>query len=177
MRKMLADDICRRCVKTLGYSRDDEDCGAVRLKADAASRVSTIEHSLTLQYLELLCIIDSVPGRETNPNFMNGVPELLILRLLQREEMYGYEIVQAIRDRTDAVIAVGEGVVYPVLHGLEREGALQSRRKRVNGRSRIYYSVTRAGSRRLADLSRDWSNLTGAIQKMLTGGQHAQAIA
>jgi PadR family transcriptional regulator PadR len=44
---------------------------------------------------------------------MNGVPELLILRLLQQEEMYGYEIVQAIRSRTDAVIAVGEGVVYP----------------------------------------------------------------
>src|SRR5437660_845719 len=58
-------------------------------------------------------------ARETNPNFMNGVPELLILRLLQQEEMYGYEIVQAIRSRTDAVIAVGEGVVYPVLHGLE----------------------------------------------------------
>ena len=38
--------------------------------------------------------------RDTNPNFMNGVPELLILRLLQQEEMYGYEIVQAIRDRT-----------------------------------------------------------------------------
>ncbi len=81
-------------------------------------------------------------ARETNPNFMNGVPELLILTLLQQEEMYGYEIVQAIRSRTDAVIAVGEGVVYPVLHGLERDGALTARRKTVNGRSRIYYFVT-----------------------------------
>ena len=61
-------------------------------------------------------------AKETNPNFMNGVPELLILRLLQQEEMYGYEIVQAIRDRTDAVIAVGEGVVYPVLHGWRKMG-------------------------------------------------------
>src|SRR5438552_686023 len=58
-------------------------------------------------------------ARETNPNFMNGVPELLILRLLQQEEMYGYEIVQAIRSRTDAVIAVGEGVVYHVLSGVD----------------------------------------------------------
>jgi len=65
-------------------------------------------------------------GRETNPNFMNGVPELLILRLLQQEEMYGYEVVQAIRSRTDGVIAVGEGVVYPVLHGLDRDGVLRS---------------------------------------------------
>ena len=115
-------------------------------------------------------------GRESNPNFMNGVPELLILRLLQRGEMYGYEIVQAIREQTDAVIAVGEGVVYPVLHGLESDGALRSRRKKVKGRSRIYYSVTAKGSRRLADLSEDWTSLATAIQKMLTGGQHAKAV-
>jgi PadR family transcriptional regulator, regulatory protein PadR len=115
-------------------------------------------------------------ARESNPNFMNGVPELLILRLLQREEMYGYEIVQAIRSRTDEVIAVGEGVVYPVLHALERDGALRSRRKTVNSRSRIYYFVTRRGTRRLADLSEAWINLAAAIQKMLTGGQHGEAI-
>ena len=115
-------------------------------------------------------------ARETNPNFMNGVPELLILRLLQQEEMYGYEIVQAIRSRTDTVIALGEGVVYPVLHGLEGDGALRSRRKTVNGRSRIYYSITRAGSHRLADLSENWTNLAAAIQKMLTRGQHAEVI-
>jgi len=115
-------------------------------------------------------------ARETNPNFMNGVPELLILRLLQQGEMYGYEIVHAIRSRTDTVIALGEGVVYPVLHGLEGDGALRSRRKTVNGRSRIYYSITRAGSHRLADLSENWTSLAAAIQKMLTGGQHAEVI-
>lgn len=115
-------------------------------------------------------------ARETNPNFMNGVPELLILRLLEQEEMYGYEIVQAIRSRTGAVIAVGEGVVYPVLHGLERDGALTSRRKSVNRRRRIYYSVTPAGSHRLADLSDAWTNLASAIQKMLSGGQHGEPI-
>ncbi len=115
-------------------------------------------------------------ARETNPNFMNGVPELLILRLLQHEEMYGYEIVQAIRRRTGAVIAVGEGVVYPVLHGLERDGALTSRRKTVNSRSRIYYSVTAVGAHRLAGLSESWTSLAAAIQKMLGGGQHADLI-
>lgn len=115
-------------------------------------------------------------ARETNPSFMNGVPELLILRLLDEQEMYGYEIVQAIRSRTDAMIAVGEGVVYPVLHALEDDGAIRSRRKTVGGRSRIYYSVTRVGSRRLADLSETWTRLAGAIQQMLTGEQHGQAI-
>lgn len=116
-------------------------------------------------------------SRETNPNFMNGVPELLILRLLEDAEMYGYEIVQAIRDRTDAVIVVGEGVVYPALHALERAGALKSRRKTVAGRSRIYYSVTKAGSRRLADLAAQWTSLAGAIQNTLAGGQYGDVVA
>ncbi|HEY6447288.1 MAG TPA: PadR family transcriptional regulator [Acidobacteriaceae bacterium] len=112
-------------------------------------------------------------SRTTNPNFMNGVPELLILHLLEEREMYGYEIVQAIRDRSREAIAVGEGVVYPVLHALESDGALKSRRKTVQGRSRIYYSVTRAGSRRLADLAENWTSLTSAIHGLLAGGKHA----
>jgi PadR family transcriptional regulator, regulatory protein PadR len=114
-------------------------------------------------------------ARDTNPNFMNGVPELLILRLLEQREMYGYEIVEAIRSRTGEVVAVGEGVVYPVLHGLEDAGALRSRRRTVSGRSRIYYAVTPAGRRRLAQLSQSWSTLTTAIQSVLTGGIHAAA--
>jgi PadR family transcriptional regulator PadR len=114
--------------------------------------------------------------RETNPNFMNGVPELLILRLLQQKEMYGYEIVQAIRRQTGEVVAVGEGVVYPVLHGLEQVGALKSRRKAVNGRSRIYYSLTAVGKRRLGDLAETWTNLAGAIGRVLKEGMHDVAI-
>jgi PadR family transcriptional regulator PadR len=129
-----------------------------------------------LQYLEPLGIMTLVPARETNPNFMNGIPELLILRLLEEQEMYGYQIVQAIRTRTDAVITLGEGVVYPVLHGLERDGALRSKRKTVNGRNRVYYSITRLGSRRLADRSRTWTNLAEAIRNVLTGEQLGEAI-
>jgi PadR family transcriptional regulator PadR len=117
-----------------------------------------------------------VPVRDTNPNFMNGVPELLILRLLQQAEMYGYEIVQAIRSRSGSVIEVGEGVVYPVLHGLEQNGAVKSRRKTVNGRSRIYYSLTTAGAQRLANLTSVWTSLTSAIQIMLAGGQNGAAL-
>ncbi len=119
-------------------------------------------------------------ARETNPSFMNGVPELLILRLLQQGEMYGYEIVQAIRDRTGASIALGEGVVYPVLHALERDGALTAQRKSVNGRSRIYYSLTPSGSLRLSHLAATWTSLTHSIQLVLNGnpngGHHAPTL-
>ena len=66
---------------------------------------------------------------ETNPSFLSGVPKLLIRRLISEREMYGYELVQAIRARSGVAISFGEGVIYPVLHTLERGGALSARRK------------------------------------------------
>jgi len=114
-----------------------------------------------------------MPG---NPNFMAGVPELVVLRLLRDREMYGYEIVAAIREESGSVLSVGEGVIYPVLHGLEKDGALKSRRKTVAGRSRVYYAVTPKGLKRFATLASDWSRLAGAIQTLLTGGAHVPAV-
>jgi PadR family transcriptional regulator PadR len=102
----------------------------------------------------------------TNPNFMNGVPELLILRLLQRQEMYGYELVQAIRTATREVIRLTEGVVYPTLHALEHQGVLKSRQKAVNGRTRVYYAVTAKGTRHLAGLSDQWNRIAGALHNL-----------
>jgi PadR family transcriptional regulator PadR len=114
--------------------------------------------------------------RQTNPNFMNGVPELLILSLLRQREMYGYELVQEIRKATGSVISLGEGVVYPVLHGLEKDGALRSRRKTVEGRSRVYYALTPTGEARLSELSRTWSRLTEVVRDVLGGVVHVPAL-
>jgi PadR family transcriptional regulator PadR len=114
--------------------------------------------------------------RDTGSSFMNGVPELLILRCLGDREMYGYELVQEIKGRTDAIVTLGEGVVYPLLHALEQKGALQSRRKTVQGRSRIYYSITPKGAERLAGLAKTWTTLTDAIRQMMQGEAHAGAV-
>lgn len=108
-----------------------------------------------------------------NPGFMAGIPELMILRLLQDQEMYGYEIVQAISLRTRQIVSPGEGVVYPVLHALEKDGALKSRRKTVNGRSRVYYTLTPRGAKRLSSLTGAWSALNGAVEAVLAGAAHA----
>jgi PadR family transcriptional regulator PadR len=114
--------------------------------------------------------------RETNPAFMNGVPELLVLRCLSEGEMYGYQLVQEIKARTGETISLGEGVVYPLLHALERDGAVQSSRRTVQGRSRVYYALTPRGGERLAGLSDTWSTLTLAIRRALEGAGHAPAV-
>ena len=107
---------------------------------------------------------------------MNGVPELLILKLLANKEMYGYELVQAIRERTADAIQLSEGVVYPTLHALEAQGELKSNRKSVNGRSRIYYTITKDGMRKLVQVAGVWSDVTKAVQSVLNGSPRAAAI-
>jgi len=98
---------------------------------------------------------------------MSGVPELLVLRLLIRREMYGYELVKSIKAATGEAISLGEGVVYPALYSLEQRGALKARRKVVNGRSRVYYAVTRKGRRRLVHLTDEWQRVSGGIRAAL----------
>jgi PadR family transcriptional regulator PadR len=110
---------------------------------------------------------------QTNPPFMSGVPELLLLRLLDQSEMYGYELVRSIRKSTDDAITLGEGVIYPVLHSLERNGSLKSRRKAVGGRTRVYYSLTGKGRQRLKKLQSDWRRIQGGITNALETPSHA----
>jgi PadR family transcriptional regulator PadR len=111
-----------------------------------------------------------------NSNFLSGVPELMVLRLLQDREMYGYEIVQAIQAHSHGALSFSEGVIYPVLHGLEKDGALKSRRREVGGRARVYYSLTSRGVRRLSDLADTWTTTTQAIQSVLQGGLHVRPV-
>lgn len=110
---------------------------------------------------------------QSNPPFMSGVPELLLLRLLDQREMYGYELVRSIREVTDEAISLGEGVIYPVLHGLERGRALKSRRKTVNGRTRVYYSLTTKGRQRLNNLQYEWRRIQLGITNALETPAHA----
>lgn len=104
---------------------------------------------------------------QSNPPFMSGVPELLLLRLLGERDMYGYELVRAIRNATKDAISIGEGVIYPVLHSLERNGALKSKRKAVAGRTRVYYSLTKKGCERLEKLQTDWRRIQGGVAIVL----------
>jgi len=104
---------------------------------------------------------------QTNPPFMSGVPELLVLRLLAQREQYGYELVKSIRLVTAEAISLGEGVIYPALHGLERAGALKAKRKTVAGRTRVYYSLTARGSKRLELLQGKWHRIQSGITAVL----------
>jgi PadR family transcriptional regulator, regulatory protein PadR len=110
--------------------------------------------------------------KRTNPNFLNGVPEMLVLQLLSRREMYGYELVKAIQEKTQEKLTFGEGCIYPLLHWLEETKLVGSRRMEVEGRSRNYYQLTTRGRKRLEELSKEWEEVVAGVGLVL-GGQHA----
>jgi PadR family transcriptional regulator PadR len=112
--------------------------------------------------------------KRTNPDFLNGVPELLLLSLLSRRPMYGYELVQAICASTHGALEFGEGCIYPILHRLEAEGMLASKRETVAGRSRVIYRVTAKGSKQHANTVTAWQQIVRAINNALQGGEHGQ---
>ena len=101
--------------------------------------------------------------------FLNGIPELLILRLLGNRPMYGYELVQAIRLASSEVLAFGEGCVYPVLHRLEGDGHLAAKRELVAGRSRVVYRLTPTGRKRLDAIAARWEEVATAVGRVLGG--------
>jgi len=108
-------------------------------------------------------------SKRTNPDFVNGVPELLILQLLDRRPMHGYDLVQSIRLASGRQLGFGEGCIYPILHRLEKQGALASARTPVNGRTRIIYRVTAEGRKRLAESRTLWRDMVAVVNSVLEG--------
>ena len=108
--------------------------------------------------------------RRSNPDFLNGVPELLVLQLLSKRAMYGYELVTAIRTESQEVFEFGEGCIYPLLHKLEKQKLLASKKEKVNGRQRVIYHTTPAGLKRFATSAEQWKQFAVTIERMLEGG-------
>ncbi len=106
--------------------------------------------------------------RRTNPEFLNGVPELLILELLAHSPMHGYELVRQIHRRSGEALNFGEGCVYPILHRLVDQQLLTSTQQKIGSRTRVVYRVTPSGQARLADARRSWERTVAAVQRVLS---------
>jgi PadR family transcriptional regulator PadR len=113
-------------------------------------------------------------GKRTNPDFLNGVPELLLLRLLAHKSMYGYELVQRIRQQSAAALEFGEGCIYPILHRLERARLLSSQRETVGGRWRVVYRLTPSGAKKLEESVTAWQGVVEAVGRILEGNPRVE---
>jgi PadR family transcriptional regulator PadR len=99
---------------------------------------------------------------------LKGSISLLLLNLLSRGEMYGYEIIQEASRRSANAFEFKEGTLYPALHQLERRGHIKAEwRTGQNGRERKYYSLTANGKKAALDYQKQWQHLAGAVNAVL----------
>lgn len=99
-----------------------------------------------------------------------GTTTVIILNLLAETDrpMYGYELIQELEARSEGYFRFQEGLIYPRLHELERQGLLRSEWQGEAGtRRRKFYTITDAGRRRLARELEGWSAFTRHVNQLL----------
>ena len=105
---------------------------------------------------------------------LKGTLALLILSLLGRRPMYGYELAATVQRDTDGALRWREGSLYPSLHKLEQGGLIVGEwEEKETGRKRRYYRITREGRAILKEKRQAWSDLCSAVNRILeiTDGQ------
>ncbi|WP_409968326.1 PadR family transcriptional regulator [Bengtsoniella intestinalis] len=96
--------------------------------------------------------------------------KLLVLALLSKGDMYGYEMIAQLERQFDKTFAMKEGTLYPVLKSLQNEGALTAYTQETpSGRTRKYYHLTEAGVRVLEAETKQWEVYSKGINAVVAG--------
>ena len=108
---------------------------------------------------------------EIDKSLLSGSTSLLLLKLLSERDMYGYQMVLTLRERSDHTFDYKAGTLYPILHTLEQKGFVEARdEKGESGRAKRWYHLTDAGRKQLAAKETEWRVFSGAVTKVLEGG-------
>jgi len=101
-------------------------------------------------------------------DLLQGTLDMLVLKTLSRESMNGYAIARWIQQTTDDALQLEEGTLYPALYRMERKGWITSKwGLSENNRRARFYSLTSAGRKQLQTETRDWANVSLAIEKIM----------
>lgn len=98
---------------------------------------------------------------------VSGSMAMMILRLLSEKDMYGYEMIDTLRQRSQNVFELKAGTLYPLLHNLEEKYYLTSYEQEVLGKVRKYYSITREGKKYLEQKQEEWKEYSQAVSNVL----------
>lgn len=101
-------------------------------------------------------------------NLKKGTSELLILYLLNKEDMYGYQIAQELKVRSDDKFVMPEGSLYPTLYRLIEKGVISDRMEIVGKRLRKYYHLEESGKEYLETITNEYYKINSGIQKILS---------
>ena len=109
-------------------------------------------------------------------NLRTGNTTMLVLKLLETQDMYGYQIIDTLAIRSHHVFQLKTGTLYPLLHGLEKDGMVTSYDQQAdNQRVRKYYQLTKQGHTLLAKKQQEWTQCTAAINQVIGGMTYGMA--
>lgn len=102
-----------------------------------------------------------------NKSLVSGSTSMLVLRLLQDKDMYGYEIIDCLQKKSNNVFQLKAGTLYPLLHSLEEQKLLTAYEQEVAGKLRKYYSITKEGKKYLKVKKEEWQEYSSAVANVL----------
>ena len=101
--------------------------------------------------------------------FKKGSLEMLLLKLLEQKDCYGYELTQKLKQQSNGVITVPEGSLYPALYRLVESNYISSAKVKIGvRRERVYYHLEESGKQHLNNLIDGYNEVTAAISSILT---------
>ena len=100
-------------------------------------------------------------------SLLTGSSTMLVLKLLSEKDMYGYEMIETLRKKSNNVFEFKAGTLYPLLHGLVGKGMLKVYEREYLGKTRKYYSITKEGRKMLKSKTEEWNEYSGAIASVL----------
>ena len=98
---------------------------------------------------------------------VSGSVTMLILKLLSEKDMYGYEMIATLRERSNNVFELKAGSLYPLLHSMEEKNLVVSFEKEVLAKIRKYYSLTKEGKKVLKQKEEEWKEYAQAVADVM----------
>ena len=101
-------------------------------------------------------------------NLVQGSMALMLLRLLETKDMYGYEMISVLREKSENVFELKAGSLYPLLHTLEANNLVTAYEDDASGKMRKYYHITGEGKRILKEKKDEWNTYAAAVTNVLS---------
>ena len=102
-------------------------------------------------------------------SLISGSTTLLILSLLEEKDMYGYEMIDMLKGKSNNVFELKAGTLYPLLHSMEEKGWLTVYEQEAGGKMRKYYRITRDGKKQYQAKKKEWKEYSEAILQVIGG--------
>ena len=109
-------------------------------------------------------------------SLMTGSTTLLILKLLENTDMYGYQMIEELEKRSQNIFTLKAGTLYPLLHTLEQQNMIESYNTEADSpRPRKYYHLTKDGRKLLDEKKAEWKAYSSAVNQVLGGSSYVRA--